>query len=126
MNILSLPKIEDLRDLQKICDARRVEVVLIGAMAYRLFIEDAARETRDVDLALALDLEDIAAFRELLGEQGWRRDERREERWRTRRGSWVDLLPAGPRLGQKKLIWPESGRVMSLVGFDQVFRDAVA
>src|SRR5437899_2440123 len=114
MSIFGPAQIEDLRDLQKICDARGVEVVVIGAMAYRLFIEDAARETRDVDLALALDLEDMAAFRDLLGGQGWRRDERREQRWRTHRGSWVDLLPAGPRLrAQKKLIWPESGRVMS-------------
>lgn len=45
-----------------------------------------------------------------------------EHRWRGPSGSIVDLLPAGPGLRQaKRIIWPDSGFEMSLVGFEHVF-----
>lgn len=127
MPVLRASQIDDLRELQTICQQRGADVVIIGAVAFRIFVEDADRETRDIDLAVAVDLEDLAAFYQLLGGLGWQRDSRNEQRWQTRRGSWIDLLPAGPRLrAQRKLVWPESGHVMSLAGFGHVFSNAVA
>lgn len=126
MSILRPSQIEDLRELQTICKKQRADVVIIGAIAYRVFMNDADRGTRDIDLALALDLGDMAEFLKLLEGLGWQRDTRNEERWQTRRGSWIDLLPAGPALrAEGKLVWPESGHVMSLAGFAHVFTNSV-
>lgn len=80
----------------------------------------------DVDLAVALDLEDFPRFTRELQTQGWTRDPRKEHRWYGPRGSTVDLLPAGPALrASKRLVWPESELVMSLVGFEHVFAMAL-
>src|SRR5579859_7663813 len=118
MTVLRRTQIEDLQELQAVCKRRGADLAIIGAIAYRIFVDDADRETRDVDLAVALDLEEMAAFLRLLEALGWQRDARNEQRWQTRRGSWIDLLPAGPALrAQGKLVWPESGHEMSLVGF---------
>lgn len=126
MNVFSLVQLGDLADLRTVCRERQIEVVIIGAMAYRLFIDDADRETRDIDFALALDLEDMAAFAEVLARLGWHRVQGREHRWQTARRTWMDLLPAGPSLrAQGQIKWPESGRTMSLAGFEHVFRDSV-
>jgi predicted nucleotidyltransferase len=99
--------------------------VIIGAMAYRLFIEDANRLSFDIDLAIALDLEAFEGFKKASTVLGWRQDERQEQRWLTARGNRLDLLPAGPSIRkQRRLKWPRSGFVMSLAGFDHVFQNA--
>jgi predicted nucleotidyltransferase len=126
MTVLRRSQIEDLQEVQTICKQQGADVVIIGAVAYRLFVDDADRETRDIDLAVALDLVDMLPFQKLLQGLGWQRDLRNEQRWQTRRGGWIDLLPAGPALrSQGKLVWPESGHVMSLAGFGHVFADSV-
>jgi hypothetical protein len=48
MNVFRPDQIEDLRDLHRICHELRVEVVMIGATAYRLFMDDLERETLDM------------------------------------------------------------------------------
>ena len=62
-------QIEDLSHLQRLCVDRGTDVVIIGATAYRIFIDDPHRETVDIDLALALDLADMAVFEQAR----WRR-----------------------------------------------------
>jgi hypothetical protein len=48
-----------------------------------------------------------------------------EHRWRSTRGTIMDLLPAGPKLREaKQITWPESPFTMSLVGFEHVFTNA--
>jgi len=62
MTTLSTAQLADLKDLQSACQVHGTEVVIIGAIAYRLFIDDIDRETRDIDLAVAVDLENLAGF----------------------------------------------------------------
>lgn len=126
MSPFSESQIEDLRDLQNAARNLGAEAVIIGAMAYRLFIEDADRLSYDIDLAVALDLDAFKRLEEALATLAWRQEKAQEQRWTTPRGNRLDLLPAGPSLRREgKLIWPRSGFVMSLAGFDHVFQDAV-
>jgi len=119
MNIFSLAQLQDLRELLESCEANAIDVVIIGSMAYRLFIDDVARETADIDLAVAVDLEDPSASYRMLESLKWQRSERLEQRWQTARRVWVDSLPAGPALRARGTMeWPRSGFVMSLAGFE--------
>ena len=117
---------EDLREIQTLCQAKGTDIVIIGAMAYRLFIHDVDRETRDIDLAVAINHEDIEPFYGLLAGLGWERVRRHEQRWLTTRGTLMDVLPSGVALRSRgRVEWPQSGLSMSLAGFDHVFRDSV-
>ena len=121
MTIFTPAQLEDLREIQAVCQTQRTEIVIIGAMAYRLFIRDVDRETRDIDLAVAINHEDIEPFYSLLAGLGWERVRRYEQRWLTRRGTLMDVLPAGAALRSRgRMEWPQSGLSMSLAGFDHV------
>lgn len=125
MSPFSESQIEDLRELQNATRAFGAEIVIIGAMAYRLFFDDVGRETYDIDLAVALDLDTFGKLQETLSGLQWTQLKTQEQRWSTPRGNRLDLVPAGPVLrGQGQLIWPRSGFIMNLAGFDHVFRDA--
>src|ERR1019366_6922500 len=78
MTIFTPAQLEDLRDIQAVCQAKGTEIVIIGAMAYRVFIHDVDRETRDIDLAVAIDHEDLDPFYGLLAGLGWERVARHE------------------------------------------------
>lgn len=55
-----LPEQADaVRQIQDICGRLAVDVVVIGAVAYRLWIDDRYRTTEDVDLVVGLDLVDL-------------------------------------------------------------------
>lgn len=96
-------------------------------MAYKFHFPETERYTTDIDLTVALDLDDFAGLARMLTKLGWERDQKREHRWRSPRGTLIDLLPAGTKLREAKmLIWPESRFLMSLVGFDHVFAEAEA
>ena len=126
MTIFTPAQLEDLREIQALCQAKGTDIVIIGAMAYRLFIHDVDRETRDIDLAVAINHEDIEPFYGLLAGLGWERVRRHEQRWLTTRGTLMDVLPAGAALRSRgRVEWPQSGLSMSLAGFDHVFRDSV-
>jgi predicted nucleotidyltransferase len=126
MNAFSESQTQDLRDLQTIAEKFGTDVVIIGAMAYRFFIDDVSRETYDVDLAVALDIHDFKRFETALASLGWQHSDLHEQRWSTPRGNRLDLVPAGASLRREgRLAWPRSGFVMSLAGFDHVFQDAV-
>jgi predicted nucleotidyltransferase len=126
MITLSQDQMDDLRELQEHCAQLSTEFVIIGAIAYQYNFPDEGRHTGDIDIALALDLPDFGEMDKRLKAGGWIRDPRREHRRRSRRGSFVDLLPAGHELRKAgHITWPESGFTMSLVGFNHVFSEAL-
>ncbi len=116
---------EDLLQLQTISEQFSADLVMIGAAALLCFM-DLGRFTRDIDLVIALDLEEFCEFSSKLKEQGWIQERGREHRWRGPKRSIVDLLPAGPKLRvARQIVWPESQFAMSLVGFEHVFTRSV-
>ena len=126
MSLLSSAQTHDLVALQKFCDSLATPIVVIGALAYQAFISGSHRYTVDVDVAMALELDEYDRFKDKLIEDGWEHDRNQEQRWRGPSGSMVDILPTGPkarRVGH--ITWPESEMRMSLVGFEHVFLDAV-
>ena len=122
---LSPAQINDLTELAAICAELRTEIVIIGAVAYCVFVEDVNRHTGDVDVAVALDLDDFAEMQELLRQRGWMQHPQREHRWYGPHRGIVDIMPAGPRIrAEQHVIWPESRMRMSVVGFDHAFSEA--
>ena len=123
--MLTRGQLEDLALLHMVAEEFAAEVAIIGAAALLCFLE-LGRFTRDLDLAVALDLEDFAVFSAQLSERGWTREPRTEHRWRGPGGSLMDLIPAGPNLrAARRTVWPESRFAMSLVGFHHVFARAL-
>ena len=123
--MLTNTQLQDLAELHILAEQFAAGGAIIGAAALQCFF-DMSSLTRDVDLVVALDLEDFAAFADALKIRGWIREQRREHRWCGPSGSLVDLLPAGPKLLQaKRIVWPESEFEMSLVGFEHVFARAI-
>lgn len=123
---LSKEQIDDLRDIHLISQALQTEFVIIGATAYQLYFSDENRFTADIDTVISLDMDEFSEFSRRLEEKGWKRDPKHEHRWRSRRGAYFDILPAGPKLRRKRqIVWPESGFAMNLAGFDHVFKHAM-
>src|ERR1022692_736707 len=117
--VLSPEQGADVQIIQRIAAQFEAEVVAIGACALLCFVSTVERVTRDIDLVVALDLDDFERLTNLLRDVGWIQIENKEHRWRSPTGTIVDLLPAGPNLRiAKKVIWPRSELSMSLVGFD--------
>lgn len=118
---LSDDQVEDLRSLRRICQPLAGEIVIIGAMALQAHVR-GSRHTYDIDVAVAVDMEDFASLSVKLRQVGWSRDKRREQRWLSPHRSRFDLLPAGPELRKKgEINWEESELTMNLAGFDHVF-----
>jgi predicted nucleotidyltransferase len=116
----------DLMAINEICAELEAALVLIGAMSLIVSMDDIGRFTRDVDLTVALDLDEFALLTDRLTAAGWTRVPRLERRWIAPRKTIVDLLPAGPKLRSAGSIeWPLSQFAMSLAGFDHVFANAV-
>jgi predicted nucleotidyltransferase len=122
---LTEAQIADLHQLQQFCAEFKAEIVIIGAIAYQYHFPREDRHTSDIDSAVALDLDDFAELEKRLEAAQWSRTPNREHRWRSARGTLLDLIPAGTELRKaKQVTWPESQFTMSLVGFDHVFSDA--
>jgi predicted nucleotidyltransferase len=101
-------------------------LVIIGATALLLSIGDICRYTRDVDLTVALDLDEFAKLTDWLRATGWKQAPEVEHRWTAPHYTIVDLLPAGPTLRRNGSIeWPASQFSMSLCGFHHVFAHAI-
>jgi hypothetical protein len=79
------------RCLKQACQDAGVDAVIIGATAYRVWIDDD-RRTQDVDVALAVDIDPFGSVTEGLQAARWTQDPRREERWVTKGGARIDLL----------------------------------
>jgi len=126
MTVLLSEEADALREVHGLCGRLDVDVVVIGAVAYRTWVQDQQRVTEDVDLVVGLDLSDLGRLTDPMLARGWRQDQRREHRWVSPKGARIDLLPAGERARRdRRLDWPLAETRMSLVGFDHVFTDAV-
>ena len=126
MSTLRPEQVAALRGLNRVCRDLEVDAVVIGATALRVWLPDERRLTEDVDVALALDVGELAPLTARLGDLGWRQDARWEPRWHSPEGARVDLLPIGLSARQnRRLLWPRAETTMSAVGYDAVFKDAI-
>jgi predicted nucleotidyltransferase len=126
MSALLPEQVDALRELRETCHGIGVDIVLIGAMALRIWLPDVRRLTEDVDVAVALDTSEFTSLAVRLTGLGWRADSRWEPRWHSRDGARVDLLPVGPRARrERRVAWPRAETVMRVVGYDGVFSEAV-
>jgi predicted nucleotidyltransferase len=118
--------IEDLKQLREVCTLLGAECVLIGAVAFQAHFPDEGRHTKDVDVAVALNLESFHLLRKELTSRGWTQRRHREHEWKSARETRLDILLAGPKLqAAKSITWPESEMTMSLMGFEHVFSRAI-
>lgn len=123
---LSETQLAALSELNDICRDRHTEAVIIGAVAFQAFYPNRDRYTRDIDLAVALDFEDFNLMQAELSKKGWKQEKRREHRWHSPGGAVLDIIPAGMQLRRAgQITWPASDMVMSLVGFEHVFKSAI-
>ncbi len=108
-----------LRALTEIWDRDRF--LVIGASALACHLGLSWRGTRDLDLSVSSEPDNLAEDLEALG---WRR-QGLLQRWRTPDGTLVDVVPATPRIIQEGgFSWAEGGPRMSLAGFRLAFADA--
>lgn len=125
-DVLTPNQMADLAAISEICAELEADLVLIGAMSLLVSMGDIGRFTRDVDLTVALDLDEFARLTDRLTVAGWTRAPKLEHRWIAPHQTMVDLLPAGPKLRSAGSIqWPISELEMSLTGFEHVFANAV-
>lgn len=89
---------------------------MVGATALGFHIPMEWRKTDDLDLVLAVEIEEFPAGLETAN--GWRASKRGEHRW-YHNDFPVDIVPAGANLlDQGSITWPQSGFVMNLTGID--------
>ena len=92
----------------------QTKLVVMGATALLILLGDLRRFTRDLDLTVALDLNEFDQLTHQLARIGWKPSPRLEHRWIAPRQTIVDLLPAGPILRRQGAItWPVSQFTMS-------------
>ena len=117
---LTSHQIAALQELDKIWPT--ANAVLIGATALGFHFDLRWRATADVDLAVALELEEFPGA--LSACIGWRAHPKKEHEFTSPAGAKVDLIPAGPSaLAAGRLRW-RSGRLMSLACMDLAFQHA--
>ena len=111
---LTEPQRAALRALVAACPGR--PIALVGACALGCNLDLRWRYTEDLDLALGVEIEELAAL--LKGRAEWRHDARLEHRW------WfgelkLDLLPVPPSSPRATTLrWPGSETEMNLAGLD--------
>jgi len=110
---LSEPQLETLRDLAACWGTGRF--VLIGAQALGCFLELDWRETQDIDVTVMTSVSEYPAGLEAL--PGWARDSTIRQRWNSRSGVRVDVLPTGADgHATGDLEWPGEDRALSRLG----------
>jgi predicted nucleotidyltransferase len=125
-SVLTTAQLADLASINQVCAELGADLVVIGAMSLLIHFGNLGRYTRDIDLTVALDLDEFAGLTARLTAGKWTRAPKVEHRWIAPKKTIVDLLPAGPGLrGHGSITWPESQFTMSLAGFEHVFSDAV-
>jgi hypothetical protein len=118
---LSSAQIAALEEISQIWPDRAM--VIIGATALGLFVEMRWRQTADLDLVIAIGVDDLQAIAQ---RPGWHQSALRQHEFRSPQGARMDILPAAATLIERgTLAWP-SGHVMSLAGMDLAFVHAVA
>jgi predicted nucleotidyltransferase len=108
---------EHARFLCQLVDAwPEVKVVVIGAAALNCQLPTTGRRTYDIDLTILAEVDAVSAHMRKLG---CARDPKREHRWLAPDGLAIDVLPVtAEAIARSELVWPESGFVMNLRGFD--------
>ena len=96
---------------------------MIGASALACQLDLSWRQTGDIDLILAVDLDAFPAGLDKLA--GWSRHQTREHEWHGPGRVQVDLLPAGAGLLRQGRITWQSGHQMSLLGMRHAMAHAV-
>jgi len=95
-------------------------MAVIGASALAYQLPSYRRETNDLDLVVAISVEDSGRLGELPGWQPLPRAG--EQAWQSPEGVRIDIVPASRGLlAQGVLRWPRSGMEMSLVGLRLAF-----
>jgi predicted nucleotidyltransferase len=113
-------QISALRELGEVWPGR--DVVIIGATALGFYYDMAWRKTADVDLVVAVEIDEFPG--RLAERPGWTQHPDKEHEFQSPQGVRLDILPAGEGLLRKGTIVWGSGQVMSLVGIDLAFRHA--
>lgn len=122
---LSKSTILDLGQIDAHCRALAADIVLIGAVAFQYHFPQEHRHTSDIDVAVALDLDDFELLGGRLAADGWTPQAPSRHRWQSKSGTLLDLLPAGPRLRHEgKVVWPGSTLSMTLTGFGRAFANS--
>jgi len=99
------------------------QIVIVGATALGFHVEMRWRQTADVDLVVAVGVDDLQAIAQ---RPGWQQSARRQHEFRSPQGARLDILPAAaPLIERGHIAWP-SGHVMSLAGMDLALAHAVA
>jgi predicted nucleotidyltransferase len=125
-DILTPDQIADLAGISQICEELGADLVVIGATSLLIMMGDLGRFTRDVDLTVALDLDEFERLTMRLAAIGWTPSPELEHRWTAPRRTIIDLLPAGAELRRSgSITWPASRFKMSLAGFEHVFAHAI-
>ena len=118
---LSPAQIQALRELRAVWPDTRIVIIGATALAFH-HRRPWWRTTADLDLALALELDDVPG--PLDRAPGWRQHARRAHEFTSPLGATIDLLPAGPTaLARGQICWPD-GNVMSLIGMELAFAHA--
>lgn len=117
---LTETQVAAVRDLSQAWPNRKV--VIIGATALGFYFDMQWRKTADVDLALAIDLDEFPG--PLVAQYRWRQHPHKDHEFESPLGAKVDLVPAGTSLVTAgEIRWPR-GRRMSLAAMDLAFANA--
>jgi predicted nucleotidyltransferase len=120
--MLTLEQIDTVRELEGLWPQR--SWVIVGATALGFYHEMTWRKTADVDLAVALELDEFPAGLSEL--DGWSRTPGREHEFVSSQGVRLDVLPAGRSLLEAGSLTWSTGQVMNLTGLDLAFEYAEA
>jgi predicted nucleotidyltransferase len=111
-------QVEALRDLDALWG--RDSIVLVGASALACSIDMSWRATRDLDISVAISIDDYPGG--LSDLPGWTPHPKLEHEWLSPRGVPIDVFPAGDEhLRAGFITWPKSGFRMSLIGIRLAF-----
>ncbi len=124
--MLTPGQVADLTEITRVCAELGADLVVIGSTSLLLLVGDLRRFTRDIDLTVALELDEFESLASRLSAIGWKSERKLEHRWMAPHQTTIDLLPAGAGLRRRgSITWPASQFKMSLAGFDHVFTNAV-
>jgi predicted nucleotidyltransferase len=117
---LTPAQISALRELGEVWPGR--DVVIIGATALGFYYDMEWRKTADVDLVVAVEIDEFPG--RLAERPGWDQHPDKQHEFQSPHGVRLDILPAGEKLLRKGTIVWSRGQVMSLIGIDLAFRHA--
>jgi len=114
--------VDALRNLDKVVSPS--QWVLIGGAAIASQM-DLPRNTEDLDLVAAINLDDLRNLTPRLAQLNF--SHLKEHRWVSSDGVGIDILPARVRTAPGNILkWPESGNTVNLAGLHLAFTYAVS